>query len=151
MKKILSLFLCLVALFSLATPCFALADTAEPQTVLSEEITTEDGFTIERTIVIPAQARSSTRKVDCVDEVKKSGTLIAVIGYTVTFRFDGKTVSVASKSITQTDTYDGWTFTLESFTASGGTVTLKGTLSKLLNPRYAFVSSVSCDKDGNIT
>lgn len=152
MKKFLSLILCLATLFSLTIPCFALETTTEPQVFLSEETTTEDGITITDTLTVYDQAaRSSTRKATRERTITKSGTTIAIIAITATFRFDGSTVSVVSKSVSKKETYDGWTFTQTSFTSSGGTVTLKGTLTKLLCPRYAVNMTLSCDKDGNIS
>lgn len=151
MKRILSLILCLAAVFSLTLPCAALADTAEPLAVYSEETTTEDGITVESTLTIYDQARSSTRKAVHEKKYTRLGTTLAIMEITATFRFDGSTVSVVSKSVSRKDTYDSWTYTQESFTSSGGTVTLKGTLSKPFNYTYVVKLTLSCDKDGNIT
>lgn len=60
------------------------------------------------------------------------------------------TVSVISKSVTQTDTYEGWNYVETSFTSSGGTVALAGKLTKLLIMRTSFTIGLECDANGNI-
>ena len=80
-----------------------------------------------------------------------NGVVIGVIAMKGTFRYDGSTVSVASKSVTQTDTYEGWSYKQNSFTSSGGTVTLDAKLTKLIFLNIPFTMMLSCDKDGNIS
>ena len=77
--------------------------------------------------------------------------LIAEIWIDATFRYDGNTVSVVSKSISKCETYDGWSFKQSSFTSSGGTVTLTGKLTKLLVLNANVNISLTCDKNGNIS
>lgn len=90
----------------------------------------------------------------CVTREKKyydDGALVAEIALTATFRYDGNTVSVVSKSISKCETYDGWSFKQSSFTSSGGTVTLTGKLSKLLVLNASVKISFTCDENGNIS
>lgn len=77
--------------------------------------------------------------------------MIAVIAFTATYRFDGTSVSVVEKTVTQTDTYGGWGYKQTLFSSSGGTVTLEGKLSKWLVFNNSISMSMTCDKNGNIT
>jgi hypothetical protein len=45
---------------------------------------------------------------------------------------------------------DGWSYTQSSLTTSGGTITLNGSVSKLLL-KYSFTLTLTCDKNGNIS
>ena len=76
---------------------------------------------------------------------------MAIIAFSATYRYDGSSVSVISKTVIQTDVYNGWTFTQKSFTSSGGTVTLTGKLSKWLIFNNSISMSMTCDKNGNIS
>ncbi|MBE6982366.1 MAG: hypothetical protein E7437_08615 [Ruminococcaceae bacterium] len=75
---------------------------------------------------------------------------MAIIAMYVVFQYDGSTVRVVSKSMTQTDTYNGWSYEHNSYVTVGGKVTTKFYLSKSLYSQL-FSFSVTCDKDGNIT
>lgn len=88
-----------------------------------------------------------TRKRTFTDD----GVTIAVIKLTATFRYDGSTVSVVSASVTQADTYEGWSYVRSSLTTSGGTVTLDAKLTKLLVLEIPFTMTITCDKNGNIS
>lgn len=81
---------------------------------------------------------------------KKGNETIAKIGISGTFEYDGKTVKVKSKSVTPKDVYSGWSFSQDSFTSSGGEISLSGELAKFLQPNVAVDISLSCDKNGNI-
>lgn len=94
-----------------------------------------------------ASQKTATRKAT----LTKDDVTIGVIAFKATFRYDGSTVSVVSKSVTQTDTYDGWSYTQNSFTSSGGTVTLDAKLTKLLIVNYPFILSLTCDKNGTLS
>ena len=56
-----------------------------------------------------------------------------------------------SKRVNQADTYEGWSYKQNSFTSSGGTITLDAKLTKLLVMNIPFTITLSCDKDGNIS
>ena len=99
-----------------------------------------------------ANARATGKTYDRTRSFYDGDTLIAVIAFQASFRYNGSTVSVVSKTVTQTDTYSGWSYSQESFTSSGGTVTLEGKLKYLLLFSTTPVSmSLTCDKNGNIT
>ena len=53
--------------------------------------------------------------------------------------------------MTQTTTYNGWNYQQNSFTSSGGTVTLDAKLTKLLFWNIEVDMSMTCDVNGNIT
>jgi hypothetical protein len=96
-------------------------------------------------------ARSVVSEVHKAQTYHKNGVVIAQIAVTASFQYDGKTVSVLSKKVYQKDTYQGWSFTQTSFTSSGGTVRLKGTLKKSGNSSVSVDLSMTCDKNGNIS
>jgi len=151
MKKLIAILLLLVLLISLSIGVSAVSD--ESSTVIYfQESSTEDGYTIIDTITLcPQLTRSGTKTATRSATVYREGTLIAEIAFTATFHYDGTTVSVISKAVTQTDTYNGWNYKQQSFTSSGGTVTLEAKLTKLLIFNNSFTMRLSCDTDGNIT
>lgn len=147
MKRIFSI-LCFIMFISLAVS----AQAAETKTVISRsETTTADGFSVVDELIAFPQTRSSTKSYGRSKTFKNGATTIAVIAIQGTFRYDGNTVSVVSKSVTQTDTYDGWSYSQTSFTSSGGTISLSGKLAKPLYSSIPFTMTLSCDKDGNIS
>lgn len=150
MKRLLSLIVCLCIIISVSTTVHA----AEQENVLFYQVTDlGNGLTVIDEIVECPQARTTYGKtVNRSRTLKDGDTVIAVIVFQATFHYDGTTVSVASKSIIQCDTYDGWTFNQSSFTSSGGTVSLTGKLTKwLIFNSSTFTMSLTCDKDGNVT
>ena len=79
-------------------------------------------------------------------------TLIATIAFQVTFRYDGTSVTVVSKSVTQTDGYGGWSFTEDDFVASDRSVKLDGTLRWLeVLSKSPVTMILSCDEFGHIS
>ena len=148
MRRLLTLFICTMLITTLATPALASEDV---QVISSEEIVLENGITVTDEIIQVSQNRSTDKTYTRRRTFDKDGTVIAIIAFTVTYRYDGTTVSVVAKAVTQTDTYDGWSYTQQSFTSSGGTVTLSGKLSKLLIFNNTFSMSMTCDKNGNIS
>ncbi len=150
MKRFLSLIICLSLIF----PVSATARGTEQGNVLfSQEIDLGNGITvIDEVIECPQTKTTHGKTVNRSATFKDGDTIIAVIVFQATFHYDGTTVSVASKRVIQTDTYDGWSYKQTSFTSSGGTVTLSARLTKLLfifnNP---FTMSLTCDKNGNIS
>lgn len=148
MKKIFSFALCVVLLIVLSSPVFA----AELNNVISYcEITLDNGITVIDEITDCSQARATDHTYQRTRTFKDGDTVIAIVAIQATFRYDGTTVSVVSKSVVQSDTYNGWNYKQTSFTSSGGTVTLNAKLTKLLVFNNPFTMTLSCDKDGNIT
>ncbi|MGM9537611.1 MAG: hypothetical protein ACI3VN_04695 [Candidatus Onthomonas sp.] len=149
MKKLSALLLSLLLLFSLSAPAAAL-DTAG-QTVSTQTIDLEDGWTVTETLTVNDNARTASRAATKEQTYSYQGNTIAIIAVTGVFRYDGSTVSVSSKVVSQKDTYNGWSYSQSSFTSSGGTITLTGKLTKLLQPSVPVNLVLSCDVNGNIT
>lgn len=148
MKRLLSFFIGLVMLISVAVP----VNAVEADCVLSRTNTVlDDGISAVDELIVYPQTRSSTQSYGRSKTFMNGDTKIAIIAFTGTFRYDGSTVSVVSKEVTQTDTYDGWSYSQSSFTSSGGTITLSAKLTKPLNSSIPFTMTLSCDKDGNIS
>lgn len=148
MKKILSAFIAILLLCSVIAPAAA----AEQPDVIYQETVLENGLTVVDEITIYSSARATDRSAERKRSFYDGDTLVAVIAFQATFRYTGTSVSVVSKTITQTDTYSGWSFKQNSFTSSGGTVTLEGTLKYLLIFNSSdFSMSMTCDKNGNIS
>lgn len=148
MKKIISIIVCLLLLASTALPVFA---TEQTETVYSEEIILEDGIVVKDEIVIQSQARSAEITATRTRTLTKGDSLVAEIAFQAKFRCDGQTVTVLSKSVTRTDTYNGWSYKQNSFTSSGGTVTLDAEVTKWLVINVPFTMSMTCDAAGNVT
>ena len=150
MKKGIALLLCLIMVFPLtvsATP----VESAEEAVIISETVTTEDRFTFVDEVIDISQARSADKDYIRRKTIYREDVLVAIIAFTVTFRYDGSSVSVVYKAVTQTDTYEGWSYKQNSFTSSGGTVTLDAKLTKLLIFNSPFTMSATCDANGNIS
>lgn len=150
MKKVISLLLCLIIVFPITVNATSYSNEAGV-VVLSETQTTEDGFTVVDELIDISQSRSSDKTYLRQKTLYSNENLIGVIAFTVTYRYDGSTVSVVSKAVTQTDTYEGWSYKQNSFTSSGGTVTLDAKLTKLLIFNAPFTMSTTCDANGNIS
>ena len=132
MRRILSFVLCLLLFLSLAVSVAA-TPVEDGNVLISEVSILEDGLTcVDEVILYPQQARASTQTAERRKTFYKDDVLIAVIAFKANFSYDGSPVSVLSKTVTQTDTYESWTYSQESFTSSGGTVTLAGKLKKWL-------------------
>ena len=151
MKRLLIIMMCTFMLLSLAVPCFA-SEAGESCVVQSNVRTLDNGIILVReTALNNSLARSMSRAYTDKYTFYHDGELIAEIWIDATFRYDGNTVSVVSKSISKCETYDGWSFKQSSFTSSGGTVTLTGKLTKLLVLNANINISLTCDKNGNIS
>ena len=148
MKRFLCLVLSIVLLITISAPAFA----SEASSVLSTQKTDlGGGITLTEEIILDPQARATERSATARLTIDEDGVVLAVIAFRATFRYDGTTVSVVSKSVTQTDTYEGWNYKQTSFTSSGGTVTLTGKITRLLVLNHPFTLTLTCDKNGNIT
>ena len=150
MKKCSTLLLCMLLICSLLVPAAA-QDTASAQTVSTQTIDLGDGWTVTEELIINDQARTASRSATKKQSFSKNGEAIADIAITGVFRYDGSTVSVSSKVVSQKDTYNGWSFTQNSFTSSGGTITLAGKLTKPLRVSVSVNIKLTCDKNGNIS
>lgn len=149
LKRFIAVFCCVALFAGLCIPAQAADMTSA--TVTQTEIDLGDGWAVTDVLTVETQTRASTRYASRLRTFTFLGNVIAKIKITAQFRYDGSTVSVIYKSVSQKDTYDGWKFTQSSFTASGGTVRLKGTLTKTLLGRAAVDMALTCDKNGNIT
>lgn len=147
MKRCLLSFVSILILVSLCVPCFAISPS-EQTTV--ETTVLDNGIVIVDTLTVFENARATTKTASKTREITSGTTLIAEITIKGTFSYNGTTSSVVSKSVTQTDTYDGWSYKQSSFTSSGGTITLNGKVTKLLTSQ-SFTLTLSCDKNGNIS
>lgn len=94
---------------------------------------------------------NGTKTAEHRRNIYASNTLIATIAFRATFYYTGNYVTVVSKAVIQTDTFNGWNYSQISFIGSGGNVTLEGKLSKLLFIPNYFSMSLSCDVNGNIS
>lgn len=148
MKHLLTICICAILLVSMVFPASA---TEQPPEEYGVERVLGNGLTVIDEITIYSQARSTDKRVERKGTIKDGDTVIGVIAFESVFRYDGSTVSVVSKTVTQTDTYAGWSYKQKSFTTSGGTVTLDAKLTKLLIFNIAFTFTLSCDKNGNIS
>lgn len=147
MKKTLSLMLCIILLAAMMIPAHA---AGQEEVIYSEEIVLEDGTVMKDEIVV-SHSRASGKTATRRKTFTRADVLIAEIAFQATFIYDGSTVYVSSKSVTQTSTYDGWNYKQTSFVSSGGTVTLTGKLTKLLVVNVPVSMSLTCDKNGNLS
>lgn len=149
MKKLVSVILSLLVCLTVCSPAFALEDSVlGTSSIIYSEPDLGDGFTAEDTLIVYENARSNSKPASKTSKIEFDGSTVAVITLHGTFIYDGSSVQVSSKSVTKT-LYDGWSYTQNSLTSSGGTITLKGTVSKLLQ-KYSFMLTLTCDKNGNI-
>lgn len=153
MKKLISSVVCCSMLLGTSVPCALAfeAPSAYAQTVstyqLSNDITVKERI-IEYT---NSSTRANSRTAAREQEFYSGRTLIGKIVITGTFTYDGKTSRVTSKSVSSKKTYDGWSYTQNSFTSDGGTIELTGKLKKASYGSVDVDISLSCDKDGNIS
>lgn len=147
-KRLISLCCAMMLVFSLTIPVFA----EEQQILISQEITElSDGIVLIDELYETMIARTATKEYTRRKTIKSNGTTIGIIAIKGKFSYDGTKVSVVSKSVTQTDTYNGWNYKQNSFTSSGGTIILDAKLTKRLIPSVAFTITMTCDKNGNVT
>lgn len=149
LKRFVALCLCLTLFAGLCIP--AQATDVTPTTVTQTEIDLGNGWTATDVLTVDTQTRASTRYASRLRTFYFLNSVIAKIEITAQFRYNGSTVSVNTKSVTQKSTYDGWKFNQKSFTSSGGTVRLKGTLTKNILGKVTVDMTLTCDKNGNIS
>ncbi len=123
-----------------------------PDSVVTTNIEYIDNdITVITEFSVSNNARSTYEKTASVSKTYKKGNeTIAKIGISGTFQYDGNTVKVKSKSVTPKTVYSGWSFSQDSFTSSGGKISLSGELKKLFTTNMSVDISLSCDKNGNI-
>ena len=148
MKRFFSLLIVCILIFPLACP--VLANTTSEE-VYFEECVLENGLRMVDSITVHSNNRASIVSAERKKSIYDGDTLVAYIRFVADFRYDGSTVSVVSKTITNTNTYDGWSYAQNSFTSSGGTVTLNAKITKWLIFNTPFTMTLSCDKNGNIS
>ena len=135
-------------MLSLAPGVYAVSDATA---VFYEEIDLGDGVTVVDEIFASPQTRSSTKDYTWKRTYYYSSDKIAEIAVWGEFSYNGSTVSVVDKEVTQATTYNGWSFSQSSFTSSGGTIALSGKLTKFLSTSVSVSMTLSCDKNGNIS
>lgn len=148
MKKLLTVCLSIMVIIASALPVCA-AEAQQP--IMSSETVLEDGIVMIDEVFEITTARSADKTYTRQRTFVQNGTTIGIIAITATFRYDSSTVSVVSKSVSQADTYDGWSYKQNSFTSSGGTVALDAKLTKLLILNIPVTMTLTCDKSGNIS
>lgn len=147
-KKNISTICIFILIFSMISPASA---TERQNTFLYTEYSLEDGIVVIDEVIEHPQSRSNSKEYTRRKTLVKDDVVIAIISIHGSFQYDGSSVTVVSKSVTQTDTYDGWSYKQNSFTSSGGTITLSAKLTRLLVLNIPFTMTLSCDKDGNIS
>ena len=111
----------------------------------------ENGISVIDEVIAYPQTRSNVTSYERTRAVTNGSVTVAVISLEGRFLYDGSSVSVLSKRVTQTDTYDGWNYSQTSFSSSGGTITLSAKLTKPLNSSIPITMTLSCDANGNIS
>lgn len=148
MKKCIVLFLSFILVFNLSCPALA---AGNGEVIYSEEYTLENGLRVVDSITVYSNSRANITSAERHNHFYDGDTLVAYICFEAAFRYDGSFVSVLYKTVTHTDTYNGWNYVQNSFTAAGGTVTLDAKLTKLLIFNIPFTMTLSCDAEGNIS
>jgi hypothetical protein len=148
MRKALIFLLALVLAVSFIVPVHA---SSQLGMIAYQESTLEDGTIVITEVWEICGSRSSDKSFVQKKSLVRDGVTIGIIAITALFRYDGNSVYVISKAVTQTDTYEGWNYKQNSFTSSGGTVTLDAKLTKLLVLNIPFTMTLTCDKNGNIS
>ena len=148
MKRSLVLFLSFVLVFILGCPVLA---AGAGEVIYSDEYFLENGIRVVDTITVYSNSRANAVSTERDKNLYDGDTLIAHIRFEAAFRYDGSFVSVLYKTVTHTDTYNGWNYVQNFFTESGGTVTLDAKLTKLLIFNIPFTMTLSCDAEGNIS
>lgn len=148
MKQLITFCCVLAVLISLAVPAFA----NEQETLITQDVMEYgDGIVIIDELYEVAISRTSTKEYTRKKIIMSGGTTIGIVAIKGKFSYDGSKVSVVSKSVAQTDTYNGWNYKQNSFTSSGGTITLDAKLTKLVVANVPFTISLTCDKNGNVS
>ena len=158
MKRFVIFLSCLLLLQAFCLcPTLAATNDENVEIISSQVISLGNGITIEDVLTakdnqsILSSTTPKGRTATRTQSIKDKGSTVVVITVQASFRFDGSTVTTVSKSVTRKDTYDGWKYVENSFTANGGCVTLDGKITKHLVLNIPFKFSITCDKNGNIS
>lgn len=151
MKRIIAFLCCLFLITSISPSASATHSTTDENIVFYSQSDLGNGLVVIDEVIECTNARSANKTYERKKTLTYNGTTVGIIAIRGTFSYDGSTVSVVSKSVTQTDTYDGWSYKQNSFSSSGGTITLDAKLTKLLVMNIPFTMTLTCDKDGNIS
>lgn len=148
MKKLIALLLSLLTVASLALPCLAAEDGG---TVLyHEEIDLGDDVTAIEELVEYRFARSSEKTSNFSRTYYKNGVKVADITLYGRFSYTGTSSKAENGAVSKT-TYNGWSYSQNSLSYSGNTVSLSATLSKSGSGSIAVSMSLSCDSNGTIS
>lgn len=152
MKRLCSTLLCMIVLIGVAVMPAEAVDNADAlgQVAVEETIVVGNRVAAAGTVAVPLSG-STTVPVTKSKKYTTSGKVIANIAVTAEFSYNGSSVKVLSKKVSKKEVYSGWSFTQSSFTSSGGTVTLKGSLKKTGVSAVPVSIKITCDKNGNIS
>lgn len=147
MKKLLAFLLSVLAGALLVLPCLA----ADNGTILyHEEIDLGDGVTVVEELVEYRFARTSEKFESLTRTFYRYGEKVAEITLSGNFSYSGTSALVKSGNVSKT-TYNGWTYSQNSLSNHGGTISLSATLSKSGCSSIAVNMSMTCDCNGNIS
>ncbi len=140
---------CFFIVFLFPVPQVHAAETAD--TV--EKYTIEDlgnGFTAETTFIIHgSDSRSSSTSATLVRTFKQDGSWIATVTFNASFGYNGISSGVLSTD-SSVSLKDGWSYTDQKITKSGGTATLTANLKKF--PLVVPVDmNIHCTPDGKLS
>ena len=152
MRRLIA-FLCSLLLIVTISPTTLAASysSSDEHVIYYSQTDLGDGLVIIDEVIEYTNARSANKTYERKKILTYDGTVVGIIAICGTFSYNGSTVSVVSKSVTQTSTYEGWSYKQNSFTSSGGTITLNAKLTKLLVMNIPFTMTLSCDKNGDIS
>ena len=147
-NRISTIFVIVLLLCSMVIPSAAVKSSYQK----TETIETEFGLIeIDTALTVhESLSRSNTKKADYAQTFRYSGKIIAEVTLSTTFGYDGKTAWVISSSGSHT-TYDGWGYSGQKITTSGGTATLTATLSKLTVGKVPVNIPLTCSPSGQIS
>lgn len=148
MKKLSIFFVSAIMLFTMSLPAGAVQESYRHIDVIDTEFGPVE---VESVLIIhQSKERSNTKSADAVQTYKYGGKVIAEVTLSATFGYDGKTAWVTSASGSRT-TYDGWSYSGQSISKSGGTATLTATLSHSLHRSISVNVSLTCSPTGQIS
>lgn len=154
MKRIISLFLCLIITLSILTPFSAHA--AESSDTKTEIIMFEDGSYLEIvTASVSTRASGSITGYKSYSYINNFNVLQWRATLTATFTYTGTSSTCTSGSCSVSILDSAWYVVSNSTTRSGNTATTNLTMGlKALGVTVAkptYTITLSCDKDGNLS
>ncbi len=152
LRPLVFLFILVLLLPNCYDTSYATSNFEENILLFYSEEYLENGAKIVDEVYIQSRASTNTKTATRTKSIySSSDVLLAIISFKATFQYDGNSVSVLSKTVTQTDTYNGWSYSQTSFSSSGGTVILEGKLTKMIIFVKQFTMTLTCDVNGNIS